>query len=233
MPHTPNTQVALWGAELAGRACPINPMLQPDHIVGLLRAADARVAVVLGRQIELLTGDGQSKPDFASAIVREWFDNQDVQMVTGLSNSAIGLAVQAMARDKNRIITGSEATEITGAQCSPNGLHWVFDTYAINHEVPAPLLNEGAKSWFLLVADITLGKALVRDILPVLEQGGAEVVGQVFHPLFTTDMSSPVFRAQSSRPPRASISRRRFIGIRTTRHGHGGHRPGQGHSVLP
>ena len=156
---------------------------------------------VIGRRIELLTGDGQSKPDVASAIVREWFDNQDVQMVTGLSNSAIGLAVQAMARDKNRIsiITGSGATEITGAQCSPNGLHWVIDTYAIDHAVPAPLLKEGAKSWFLLVADITLGKALVRDILPVLEQGGAKVVGQVFHPLFATDMSSPIVRAQSSR----------------------------------
>lgn len=155
---------------------------------------------VIGRRIELLTGDGQSKPDVASAIVRGWFDQQDVQMVTGLSNSAIGLAVQAMARDKNRIsiITGSGATEITGAQCSPNGLHWVIDTYAIDHAVPAPLLKEGAKTWFLLVADITLGKSLVRDLLPVLEAGGAKVVGQIFHPLFATDMSSPVLAAQSS-----------------------------------
>ena len=95
---------------------------------------------VIGRKIELLTGDGQSKPDVATALVREWFDKQDVQMVTGLSNSAIGLAVQAMAREKNRIsiITGSGAPEITGAQCSPNGLHWVIDTYAITHAVPAP-----------------------------------------------------------------------------------------------
>jgi branched-chain amino acid transport system substrate-binding protein len=155
---------------------------------------------VIGRRIELLTGDGQSKPDVASGLVREWFDQKDVQMVTGLSNSAIGLAVQAMAKDKNRvsIITGSGATEITGAQCSPNGLHWVIDTYAIDHAVPAPLLREGAKSWFLLVADITLGKALVRDLLPVLEQGGAKVVGQIFHPLFATDMSSPVVTAQAS-----------------------------------
>ena len=102
---------------------------------------------VIGRKIELLTGDGQSKPDVASALVREWFDTKDVQMVTGLSNSAIGLAVQAMAKDKNRIsiITGSGAPEITGAQCSPNGLHWVIDTYAIDHAVPAPLLAEGAE----------------------------------------------------------------------------------------
>ena len=155
---------------------------------------------VIGRRIELLTGDGQSKPDVASGLVREWFDQKDVQMVTGLSNSAIGLAVQAMAREKNRIsiITGSGATEITGAQCSPNGLHWVIDTYAIDHAVPAPLLREGGKTWFLLVADITLGKALVRDLLPVLEAGGAKVVGQVFHPLFATDMSSPVVTAQAS-----------------------------------
>lgn len=156
---------------------------------------------VIGRKIELLTGDGQSKPDVATALVREWFDKQDVQMVTGLSNSAIGLAVQAMAREKNRvsIITGSGAPEITGAQCSPNGLHWVIDTYAIDHAVPAPLLAEGDKTWFLLSVDITIGKALVRDILPVLAAGGATVVGQAAHPLFTTDMSSPIVAAQASK----------------------------------
>lgn len=156
---------------------------------------------VIGRKLELVTGDGQSKPDVATALVREWFDNRDVQMVTGLSNSAIGLAVQAMAREKNRIsiITGSGAPEITGAQCSPNGLHWVIDTYAIDHAVPAPLLAEGNKSWFLLVVDITLGKALMRDILPVLKEGGGTVVGQTLHPLFTTDMSSPILQAQASK----------------------------------
>ena len=155
---------------------------------------------VIGRKIELVTGDGQSKPDVASALVRQWFDQQDVQMVTGLSNSAIGLAVQAMARDKNRIsiITGSGAPEITGAQCSPNGLHWVIDTYAIDHAVPAPLLTEGNKRWFLLAVDITLGRALIRDILPVLKAGGGTVVGQALHPLFTTDMSSPIVQAQAS-----------------------------------
>ena len=155
---------------------------------------------VIGRKIELVTGDGQSKPDVATALVRGWFDRQDVQMVTGLSNSAIGLSVQGLAREKNRIsiITGSGATEITGAQCSPNGLHWVIDTYAIDHAVPAPLLAEGNKRWFLLVADITLGKALVRDLLPVLKAAGGTVVGQTYHPLFTTDMSSPVLAAQSS-----------------------------------
>ena len=155
---------------------------------------------VIGRKIELLTGDGQSKPDVASALVRQWFDQQDVQMVTGLSNSAIGLAVQGMAREKNRIsiITGSGAPEITGAQCSPNGLHWVIDTYAIDHAVPAPLLAEGDKKWFLLAVDITLGRALIRDILPVLQAGGGTVVGQALHPLFTTDMSSPIVQAQAS-----------------------------------
>jgi branched-chain amino acid transport system substrate-binding protein len=155
---------------------------------------------VIGRRIELLTGDGQSKPDVATALVRAWFDQQDVQMVTGLSNSAIGLSIQGLAREKNRIsiITGSGATEITGAQCSPNGLHWVIDTYAIDHAVPVPLLAAGQKDWFLLVADITLGKALVRDLLPVLEAAGGKVVGQVFHPLFATDMSSPIVQAQTS-----------------------------------
>lgn len=155
---------------------------------------------VIGRKIELLIGDGQSKPDVATALVREWFDVKDVQMVTGLSNSAIGLGVQALARERNRIsiTTGSGATEFTGSQCSPTGLHWVIDTYAIDHAVPAPLLAEGAKRWFFVVVDITLGKALVRDIMPVLKAGGGEVVGQALHPLFATDMSSPIVKAQGS-----------------------------------
>ena len=155
---------------------------------------------VIGRRIELLTADGQSKPDIAAAIVREWFDKQDVQMVTGLSNSAIGLSAQSLAREKNRvsIVTGSGATEITGSQCSPNGLHWVIDTYAINRAVPVPLLAEGNKKWFLLVANITLGKVLVRDLMPVLAASGGTVVGEAYHPLFTTDISSPVVSAQSS-----------------------------------
>ena len=167
----------------------------------------ARMAVedwgpeVIGRRVELLTGDTQSRPDVGTALARKWFDEDGVQMVTGLGNSAIGLAVQAMARDKNRIsiVTGSGATEFTGAQCSPNGLHWVIDTYALDHAVPAPLLAEGNKTWFLLAADITLGKALIRDILPVLKAGGATVVGQALHPLLTTDMSSQVVAAQASK----------------------------------
>ena len=166
----------------------------------------ARMAVedwgpaVIGRPIELLTADGRSRPDIAVGIAREWFDTRDVAMVTGLSNSAIALGVQGLARQKGRIsiVTGSGATEITGAQCSPNGLHWVIDAYALAHAVPAPILREGGDSWYFIVADIALGKSLVREITPVLAAGGARVAGQTFHPLLTTDMSSPILQAQAS-----------------------------------
>jgi branched-chain amino acid transport system substrate-binding protein len=204
---------ALATAAVAQAAPPLRIGMEEDlstsmsSVYGKGAVAAAQMAVedwgpeVIGRPIELLTGDTQSKPDVATALVREWFDNRDVQMVTGLGNSAIGLAVQAMAREKNRvsIITGSGATEITGAQCSPNGLHWVIDTYAIDHAVPTPLLAQGDRRWFLLAADIVLGKALIRDILPVLKAGGGTVVGQTMHPLFTTDMSSPILMAQASK----------------------------------
>lgn len=205
--------LALWPAMAGAQALPpLRIGMTEDlstsmaSVYGKGAVAAAQMAVedwgpeVIGRRIELLTADGQSKPDIATAIVREWFDTQDVQMVTGLSNSAIGLSVQSLARERNRvsIITGSGATEITGSQCSPNGLHWVIDTYAIDHAVPVPLLAEGNKKWFLLVANITLGKALVRDLMPVLAASGGTVVGEAFHPLFTTDMSSPVVSAQSS-----------------------------------
>jgi branched-chain amino acid transport system substrate-binding protein len=207
------TMLATLAAPVMAQPAPLRIGMEEDlstsmsSVYGKGAVVAAQMAVedfgpeVIGRKIELLTGDGQSKPDVASALVREWFDTKDVQMVTGLSNSAIGLAVQGMARDKNRIsiITGSGAPEITGAQCSPNGLHWVIDTYAIDHAVPAPLLAQGDKSWFLLWVDITLGKALVRDILPVLKAGGGSVVGQTSHPLFATDLSSPILAAQASK----------------------------------
>ena len=156
---------------------------------------------VAGRRIELVSADHRSKPDIATAIAREWFDQQGVSMITGLDNSAIALSVQALAREKNRIsiITGSGATEITGAQCSPNGLHWVIDAYALAHAVPRPLLAAGDKTWFNVVADITLGKSLVKEITPVIEAGGGRIVGQVFHPLLASDLSSFIIEAQSSR----------------------------------
>lgn len=155
---------------------------------------------VLGRKIVLLSADHQSRPDTGAAIARRWFDVEHVDMVTGLANSAIALNVQAMAKERGRvtIITGSGSTAITGAQCSPTGAHWVIDTHALARAVAAPLVADGRKTWFFVVADITLGKSLVADVTPVVTSGGGTVVGQVMHPLLAGDLSAPVLQAIAS-----------------------------------
>ena len=155
---------------------------------------------VLGRPIELLSADHQSKPDVAATIARRWYDIEGVDMITDLDNSAIALGTQALAAEKGKLalITGSGSTVITGAQCSPNGALWVIDTYALAKTVAKPLVEAGQKSWLYLVADITLGKSFVADVTPVVQAGGGKVVGQVFHPLLATDFSSQILQAQSS-----------------------------------
>ncbi|WP_298967548.1 ABC transporter substrate-binding protein [uncultured Methylobacterium sp.] len=154
---------------------------------------------VLGRPIELVQADHQSKPDVAMSLARRWYDD-GVDMITDLDNSAIALGVQALAKDKGRLalITGSGSTVITGAQCSPNGALWVIDTDALARTIAKPMVEAGDKSWYYIVADITLGKSFVADVTPVVTGGGGKVVGQVFHPLLSPDLSSQILQAQSS-----------------------------------
>jgi branched-chain amino acid transport system substrate-binding protein len=155
---------------------------------------------VNGRTIEILSADHQSKPDIAASIARRWYDVEGVSMITDLDNSAIALGTQNLAAEKGKlaIITGSGSTVITGAQCSPNGALWVIDTYALAKTIAKPLVESGEKTWFYLVADITLGKSFVADVTPVIQAGGGKVVGQVFHPLLASDFSSQILQAQSS-----------------------------------
>lgn len=156
-------------------------------------------ATVLGRPIEIVAADHQSKPDVAMSLARRWYDD-GVDMITDLDNSAIALGVQALAREKGRLalITGSGSTVITGAQCSPNGALWVIDTYALARTIAKPLVAAGEASWFYVVADITLGKSFVADVTPVVTAGGGRVAGQVFHPLLSPDLSSQILQAQGS-----------------------------------
>ena len=173
---------------------------------GAGETAAARLAIedfgpsVLGRPIQLVSADHQSKPDVAAGVARRWFDAEQVDMITGLANSAIALGVQGLGRERGRvtIVTGSGSTDIAGAQCSPTGAHWVIDTYAIAHAVAEPLVKAGDRRWFFLVADIALGRSLVADTAPVVKAGGGEVVGQTTHPLLTADMSSPIAQAAAS-----------------------------------
>jgi branched-chain amino acid transport system substrate-binding protein len=167
----------------------------------------ARMAVedmgdkVLGRSIEIIIGDHQNKPDIASALVRRWFDVDGVSAVAELTNSAVALTVQQIAKEQGRITlsTGPATTRLTNEDCSPTGFHWAFDTYSQAVGTARAVIAEGGKSWFLLVADYAFGHQMASDLGKVVKSSGGTVVGEVRHPLNTSDFSSFLLRAQSSK----------------------------------
>jgi branched-chain amino acid transport system substrate-binding protein len=162
-------------------------------------AIDDFGGTVLGKPIRLLSADHQNKPDLGVSIAREWFDNQDVDMIVDLPNSGIALAVQNVAREKNRIsIISAAATDVaTNQQCSPTGAHWTFDSYSAGKVLATALAKPGS-TWFFLTVDYVGGISLQNSAKPFIETAGGKVVGSVRHPLNSPDMSSFLLQAQSS-----------------------------------
>ena len=155
----------------------------------------ARIAVedvggkVLGRSIEIIVGDHQNKPDVASGIARRWFDVDGVSAIAELTNSAVALLVQQIAKERGKItlFTGPATTRLTNEDCSPTGFHWAFDTYSQAVGTARAVVAEGGKSWFLLVADYAFGHQMASDLNKIVKTSGGTVVGEVRHPLNTGD----------------------------------------------
>src|SRR5215216_5324394 len=174
---------------------------------GKTSADAARMAVkdvggtVLGRPIEIVIGDHQNKPDVAAGIARRWFDIERVSAIAELTNSAVALAVQNIAKEQGKItlFTGPATTRLTNEDCSPTGFHWAFDTYSQAVGTARAVVAEGGKSWFLLVADYAFGRQMANDLNKVVKTSGGTVVGEVRHPLNTSDFSSFLVQAQSSK----------------------------------
>jgi branched-chain amino acid transport system substrate-binding protein len=156
---------------------------------------------VLGRPIEIVIGDHQNKPDVASAVARRWFDTEGVSAIAELTNSAVALLVQQIAKEQGKITlaTGPATTRLTNEDCSPTGFHWAFDTYSQAVGTARALVAEGGKSWFLLVADYAFGRQMASDLDKVVTANGGRIVGEARHPLNTADFSSFLLRAQSSK----------------------------------
>jgi branched-chain amino acid transport system substrate-binding protein len=156
---------------------------------------------VLGRPIEIIVGDHQNKPDVASAIARRWFDTEGVSAIAELTNSAVALLVQQVAKEQGKITlsTGPATTRLTNEDCSPTGFHWAFDTYSQAVGTARAVVAEGGRSWFLLVADYAFGHQMASDLNKVVKASGGSIVGEVRHPLNTADFSSFLLQAQSSK----------------------------------
>ncbi len=155
---------------------------------------------VLGRPVEIISGDHQNKADVGAAITRRWLENEHVEVVLDVPNSAVALAVQGITREKGKIFlaTGAATSRLTGDECSMTGIHWTYDTYALSQGTTKAVSRLGAKKWFFLSADYSLGAQLEADSRTVIDATGGQVVGAVKHPINTPDFSSFLLQAQAS-----------------------------------
>ena len=154
-----------------------------------------------GKPIEIIHADHQNKTDIGGAIARRWIDVDGVDAIIDVPNSAIVLAVQEIAKEKNRVLLVSTAAtaDLTGKACSPVGVHWTWDTYAVAASAAKAIVLQGGDSWFFLTADYAFGHAMQRDATRFIEASGGKVIGSVRHPLGTADFASFLLQAQSSR----------------------------------
>ncbi|WP_407178059.1 ABC transporter substrate-binding protein [Bradyrhizobium sp. STM 3562] len=156
---------------------------------------------VLGQKVELVTADHQNKPDLAVAIARRWYDTEGVDMITELTTSSVALAVQELSKEKKKIdiVVGAATSRITGDACTPYSFHWAYDTRALAVGTGGALVKAGGDTWFFLTADYAFGYALEKDTTDIVTQNGGKVVGSVRVPLNSSDFSSFLLQAQSSK----------------------------------
>jgi branched-chain amino acid transport system substrate-binding protein len=156
---------------------------------------------VLGQKVEMITADHQNKPDIATSIARRWYDTENVDMITELTTSSVALAVQELSGEKKKIdiVVGAATSRITGDACTPYGFHWAFDTHALAVGTGGALAEAGGNTWFFLTADYAFGYSLEKDTSDIVTAKGGKVLGSVRIPLNSSDFSSFLLQAQSSK----------------------------------
>ena len=154
-----------------------------------------------GMKVEIISADHQNKPDIGSNITRQWFDVDGVDVVVDVPTSSVAFAVSDLAREKNKVflVSGGGSSDLTGPKCSPNTVHWTYDTWMVAHGTAGAVMKSGGDTWFFLVADYAFGHALERDASAVVSANGGKVLGNVSHPLNTQDFSSFLLQAQHSK----------------------------------
>ena len=153
-----------------------------------------------GMKVEIVSADHQNKPDIGSNIVRQWIDVDKVDVIVDVPTSSVALAVNEIVREKNKafLVSGAASSDLTGKACSPNTVHWTYDTWALANGTGKAIVKTGGDTWFFLTADYAFGHALERDTTAVVEANGGKALGAVRHPLNTADFSSFLLQAQSS-----------------------------------
>ena len=172
----------------------------PGSIAAARMAAADFGGTLDGHTIEIVHADTQNKPDVASTIARRWFDTEGVQAIVDLPVTPVALAVQQLAKEKNRtvMITAAAISEFTNKLCSPVSSHWADDTHALTTGTARALVEHGGKRWFFITVDMAFGAALQRDATAIITAGGGSVVGDAKHAIGATDYSSQLLQAQAS-----------------------------------
>ncbi len=185
-----NDQSSLY-ADLAGQG----------SVVAARMAVEDYGAEKKGLKVEIITADHQNKPDVGSQIARQWFDADKVDVIVDVPNSGVALAVNQIAKDKGKafLVSGAATADLTGKACSPNTIHWTYDTWALANGTGNAIVKTGGDTWFFLTSDYAFGHALERDTEAVVTKAGGKVVGKVRHPLNTQDFSSFLLQAQASK----------------------------------
>ena len=173
----------------------------PGSTVAAQMAVEDSGLLAKGWKIDVIAADHQNKPDVGTNIGKQWIDVEKVDVFVDLASSGVGLAIANLAKEKNvvNLNSGSASSDLTGAQCSPNTIHWVYDTWMLANGTGKALVKSGGDSWFFLTADYAFGHALERDTAAVVTANGGKVLGGVKHPLNNADFSSFLLQAQTSK----------------------------------
>jgi branched-chain amino acid transport system substrate-binding protein len=185
-----NDQSSLY-ADLAGQG----------SVLAARMAVEDFGAAKKGMKVEIISADHQNKADLGSQIARQWYDVDKVDLIADVPNSGVALAVNQITRDKGKafLVSGAATADLTGKACSPNTIHWTYDTWMLANGTGNAIVKTGGNSWFFLTADYAFGHALERDTEAVVQKAGGKVLGKVRHPLNTQDFSSFLLQAQSSK----------------------------------
>jgi branched-chain amino acid transport system substrate-binding protein len=173
----------------------------PGSVVAARLAVEDFGAAKKGMKVEIVSADHQNKPDVGSNIARTWYDVDKVDVIVDVPTSSVALAVSQVTRDKGKafLVSGAAASDLTGKACSPNTIHWTYDTWMLANGTGSAIVKTGGDSWFFLTADYAFGHALERDTEAVVLKNGGKVVGKVRHPFPGSDFSSFLLQAQSSK----------------------------------
>jgi len=172
----------------------------PGSVLAAQMAAEDFGGSVGGRRIEIVAGDHQNKTDIGAQLARRWIENEGVGLIVDLPNSAIALAVNEIARDRNKVMIGSGAGTalLTGEKCSPNTVHWTYDTWAYGHGLARAVIQQGVKSVFFITADYAFGHDLEKQFSDEAVKQGVKVLGSARHPIGMSDFASLLVQAQGS-----------------------------------